>query len=83
MLKAPSIKKFTSVVDKKTHSKRTWLMTSLEMQTVLFVMYSVSVFDTFPGYELSPHAAANFTRRNLAESLRSRVSSFSHHAGST
>ena len=27
-----------------------------------------------PGYELSPTAAANFTRRNLADYLRSRVS---------
>lgn len=26
-----------------------------------------------PGYELSPTAAANFTRRNLADCLRSRV----------
>ena len=26
------------------------------------------------GYELSPHAAANFTRRHLAEHLRSNVS---------
>jgi 20S proteasome subunit beta 4 len=25
------------------------------------------------GYELSPYAAANFTRRNLADSLRSQV----------
>lgn len=27
----------------------------------------------FSGYELSPSAAANFTRKNLAEYLRSRV----------
>lgn len=27
------------------------------------------------GYELTPHAAANFTRRNLADALRSSVSS--------
>ena len=26
------------------------------------------------GYELSPHAAANFTRKNLADSLRTAVS---------
>ena len=26
------------------------------------------------GYELTPHAAANFTRRNLADALRSSVS---------
>lgn len=30
----------------------------------------------FPGYELSPSAAANFTRKNLADYLRSRVSSW-------
>jgi len=29
----------------------------------------------FLGYELTPHAAANFTRRNLADALRSSVSS--------
>lgn len=32
----------------------------------------------FLGYELTPHAAANFTRRNLADALRSSVSSKTH-----
>lgn len=31
----------------------------------------------FAGYELSPTAAANFTRKNLADYLRSRVNVFS------
>ena len=34
--------------------------------TLCFIVLSL-------GYELSPHAAANFTRRNLADYLRSRV----------
>lgn len=32
------------------------------------------LWDLFSGYELSPLAAANFTRKNLADYLRSYVS---------
>lgn len=44
--------------------------TDCERQSV-FRITSVLIF--FQGYELSPSAAANFTRKNLAEYLRSRV----------
>lgn len=36
------------------------------------------VFLQLSGYELSPSAAANFTRKNLAEYLRSRVITMTH-----
>lgn len=36
------------------------------------------VFGSSLGYELSPSAAANFTRKNLAEYLRSRVITIMH-----
>jgi 20S proteasome subunit beta 4 len=46
------------------------------LQAESFYMVSL-FFNLFPflsGYELSPHAAANFTRKNMADFLRSRVS---------
>ena len=41
-----------------------------------FVQKNVQLYKMQNGYELSPWAAANFTRRNLADYLRSRVSHF-------
>ncbi|XP_060071050.1 proteasome subunit beta type-2-like [Ylistrum balloti] len=43
--------------------------------TVQFAEYiskNIQLYKMRNGYELSPHAAANFTRRNLAEYLRTR-----------
>ena len=45
--------------------------------TVQFAEYiakNIQLYKMRNGYELSPKAAANYTRRNLAEYLRSRVS---------
>ena len=39
-----------------------------------FITKNVQLYKMQNGYELSPWAAANFTRRNLADYLRSRVS---------
>ena len=39
-----------------------------------YMAKNIQLYKMRNGYELSPDAAANFTRRNLAESLRSRVS---------
>merc|ERR1712154_410336 len=39
-----------------------------------YIAKNVQLYKMKNGYELSPHAAANFTRRNLAEALRSRSS---------
>lgn len=38
-----------------------------------YMAKNIQLYKMRNGYELSPDAAANFTRRNLAESLRSRV----------
>lgn len=39
-----------------------------------YIAKNVQLYKMRNGYELSPSEAANFTRRDLAESLRSRVS---------
>lgn len=39
-----------------------------------YIAKNVQLYKMRNGYELSPHAAANFTRRNMAESLRSQRS---------
>lgn len=44
---------------------------------ILFVIFALLICYFFLGYELSPAAAANFTRKNLADYLRSRVSIYS------
>lgn len=49
--------------------------------TVQFAEYiakNIQLYKMRNGYELSPKAAANYTRRNLAEYLRSRVSMCIH-----
>ena len=46
-----------------------------------FVQKNVQLYKMQNGYELSPWAAANFTRRNLADYLRSRVSTSAHSMG--
>jgi 20S proteasome subunit beta 4 len=38
-----------------------------------FVAKNIQLYKMQNGYEMSPKAAANFTRRNLADYLRSRV----------
>lgn len=38
-----------------------------------YIAKNIQLYKMRNGYELSPDAAANFTRRDLAESLRSRV----------
>lgn len=37
-----------------------------------YIAKNIQLYKMRNGYQLSPHAAANFTRRNLAEALRSR-----------
>jgi len=39
-----------------------------------YIAKNIQLYKMRNGYELSPTAAANFTRRNLADYLRSRVS---------
>ena len=39
-----------------------------------FITKNIQLYKMQNGYELSPAGAANFTRRNLADYLRSRVS---------
>jgi len=39
-----------------------------------YIAKNVQLYKMRNGYELSPHAAANFTRRNMAEALRSSKS---------
>lgn len=39
-----------------------------------YISKNIQLYKMRNGYELGPTAAANFTRRNLAEYLRSRVS---------
>ena len=38
-----------------------------------YIAKNIQLYKMRNGYELSPNAAANFTRRNLADYLRSRV----------
>lgn len=38
-----------------------------------YIAKNIQLYKMRNGYELSPSAAANFTRRNLADYLRSRV----------
>ena len=38
-----------------------------------YIEKNIQLYKMRNGYELSPNAAASFTRRNLADSLRSRV----------
>lgn len=39
-----------------------------------YIAKNIQLYKMRNGYELSPKEAANFTRRNLADALRSRVS---------
>ena len=41
-----------------------------------FITKNIQLYKMQNGYELSPSGAANFTRRNLADYLRSRVRNF-------
>ncbi|XP_015340764.1 proteasome subunit beta type-2 isoform X1 [Marmota marmota marmota] len=45
------------------------------VQFAEYIQKNVQLYKMRNGYELSPTAAANFTRRNLADCLRSRVQS--------
>ncbi|XP_012889506.1 PREDICTED: uncharacterized protein LOC105999121 [Dipodomys ordii] len=47
------------------------------VQFAEYIQKNVQLYKMRNGYELSPTAAANFTRRNLADYLRSRVSNIS------
>lgn len=40
-----------------------------------YIAKNIQLYKMRNGYELSPKCAASFTRRNLADALRSRVSS--------
>ncbi|XP_029179764.2 proteasome subunit beta type-2-like [Acropora millepora] len=58
----------------KLSSKLLMLVTGEAGDTVQFAEYiekNIQLYKMRNGYELTPHAAANFTRRNLADSLRS------------
>ncbi|XP_067032067.1 proteasome subunit beta type-2-like [Acropora muricata] len=57
----------------KLSSKLLMLVTGEAGDTVQFAEYiekNIQLYKMRNGYELTPHAAANFTRRNLADSLR-------------
>lgn len=41
-----------------------------------YIAKNIQLYKMRNGYELSPKEAANFTRRNLADALRTRVSLF-------
>ncbi|VDD82195.1 unnamed protein product [Mesocestoides corti] len=43
------------------------------VQFAEFIQQNMQLYEIRNGYELTPYAAANFTRRNLAEALRSRT----------
>lgn len=43
-----------------------------------YIAKNIQLYKMRNGYELGPTAAANFTRRNLAEYLRSSVSYFAN-----
>lgn len=58
----------------KLSSKLLMLVTGEAGDTVQFAEYmekNIQLYKMRNGYELTPHAAANFTRRNLADALRS------------
>lgn len=58
----------------KLSSKLLMLVTGEAGDTVQFAEYmekNIQLYKMKNGYELTPHAAANFTRRNLADALRS------------
>lgn len=62
----------------KISSKIVMSVTGEAGDTVQFAEYiakNIQLYKMRNGYELSPKAAASYTRRNLAEYLRSRVSS--------
>lgn len=44
------------------------------VQFAEFIAKNIQLYKMRNSYELSPYAAAHFTRRNLADYLRSRVS---------
>lgn len=44
------------------------------IQFAEYIAKNIQLYKMRNGYELSPKAAANFTRRNLADALRSSVS---------
>lgn len=46
------------------------------VQFAEYIAKNIQLYKIRNGYELSPHAAANFTRRNLADYLRSRTPYF-------
>lgn len=63
----------------KISSKLVMSVTGEAGDTVQFAEYiakNLQLYKMRNGYELSPKAAASYTRRNLAEYLRSRVSNF-------
>nr|KAG5709609.1 hypothetical protein BaRGS_001659 [Batillaria attramentaria] len=41
-----------------------------------YIAKNIQLYKMRNGYELSPHAAANFTRRNMADALRSQRPKF-------
>jgi 20S proteasome subunit beta 4 len=43
------------------------------VQFAEYIQKNIQLYKMRNGYELSPHAAANFTRKNLADFLRSRT----------
>lgn len=43
-----------------------------------YIEKNIQLYKMRNGYELSPPAAANFTRRNMADSLRSQVRPLNH-----
>lgn len=62
-------------------SKLVMTVTGEAGDTVQFAEYiakNIQLYKMRNGYELSPNAAATYTRRNLAEYLRSRVSILSN-----
>ncbi|XDV35070.1 hypothetical protein PO909_005114 [Leuciscus waleckii] len=48
------------------------------VQFAEYIQKNVQLYKMRNGYELSPAAAANFTRKNLADYLRSRVRTLSY-----
>lgn len=60
----------------KLSDRLVMLVTGESGDTVQFAEYiekSIQLYKMRNGYELSPHAAANFTRKELADYLRSRT----------
>lgn len=56
-------------IQNSCHNHISWL--SVNMNMLNFIIF-------YAGYDLSPTAAANFTRKNLADYLRSRVNNLVH-----